>query len=396
MRTSMDNRIIELYRVKEVDGDVGIEIEMEGKALPPAPLGWRHAEDGSLRGNALEYVLVSPVPEDKVEHYLKQLDQQFKNAGSTLIPSDRCGVHIHINVQNMTFRQVINYACLYLLFENPLIEWCGEDRVGNLFCLRAEDADAIMERLIHALPYGTFANSFHRDGYRYASVNFDAIGKYGSLEFRAMKTTAKFVKPITTWASVLMRLKNKSLEFKDVLSTVQAFSVNNPIPFAKVILGPLYEEFACHGMEEMLRNGVRRVQDVAYAEQLKIEKPQPKLQIDKRGMQGPFRPAGEGGVAVAGNPAKINEAINKLVFEEHKALIRKAVVAAAPMPAPPKRDRNGKFAKKVGKNVQPKDIKIHGNDMFFIDEEGWNVPNDFWAAAAAGPRFEDREAPDRE
>jgi hypothetical protein len=280
---SKEPTILQLYEgvIRPTKGDIGIEIEMEGRDLPPACAGWRHDRDGSIGVNGLEYVLSAPVDHPKVDANLVNLQQWFDREGAVLEPSDRCGVHVHVNVQQMTFKQVVNYASLYLIMEEPLVNWCGEDRLGNLFCLDAGSADGIVERLIHAIPYGTFRHSFPRDGYRYASINFDAIGKYGSLEFRAMKTQAQFVRPISIWVDTLMRLKEQSLGFKDVLSAVNDFSVFNPIPFARRILGNLYEHYECPGIQEMLLNGVRRVQDVAYAEQVKrdLAPPIPKKNI---------------------------------------------------------------------------------------------------------------------
>jgi hypothetical protein len=266
----MADTIYDMYRdyIKPASGDIGIEIEMEGLNLPAAPNGWREAVDGSI-GHGLEYVMTKPVPFDKVESSLTTLQEYFARCGATLNPSDRCGVHIHVNVQKMTFKQVINYACLYLIMEEPLIRWCGEDRIGNLFCLDAGSADGLIERLAHAVPQGTFRYSFSRDAFRYASVNFDAIQKYGSLEFRAMKTHAQFVRPITTWVNTLWRIKEQSLLFPDVVSAVNDFSVSNPISFTRRVLGDLYREFECEGIQQMLLDGVRRVQDVAYAEQQK-------------------------------------------------------------------------------------------------------------------------------
>ena len=51
-----------LSRGKRTDGDVGIEIEVEGRRLPITEKYWRMEKDGSLRGpENMEYVLDRPM-----------------------------------------------------------------------------------------------------------------------------------------------------------------------------------------------------------------------------------------------------------------------------------------------------------------------------------------------
>ncbi|KKK75014.1 hypothetical protein LCGC14_2877970, partial [marine sediment metagenome] len=85
----------------------GIEIELEGTNLKyPISRFWNGKSDGSLRGDSMEYILRSPVHRDKTKSRLLSLKTELEEYHSTLNPSDRCGVHIHIKCQDAIYYQV--------------------------------------------------------------------------------------------------------------------------------------------------------------------------------------------------------------------------------------------------------------------------------------------------
>ena len=135
------HQLIPLRGRFEPPKEIGIEIEMEGQYLQIDPnKEWGFKGDGSLRGReAIEYITNGPIPREDVLKTLNDLlvhmakDRGYKDHPSLLEPSDRCGVHIHINCQDLTFFQTFNYIFLYLLMEQVLVGYCGESREGNMF-----------------------------------------------------------------------------------------------------------------------------------------------------------------------------------------------------------------------------------------------------------------------
>ena len=137
--------------IVDKDKEGGIEIEMEGRNLQlHRPTYWRQDNDGSLRGESMEFVLRYPCERAKVSGMLGYLQTKLKEQEATLSPSPRCGVHVHINCQHMKIQQVFNFSYLYYIFEDILMEYCGELRKGNLFCMTLEDAGGIIPSLIEA------------------------------------------------------------------------------------------------------------------------------------------------------------------------------------------------------------------------------------------------------
>lgn len=245
-----------------VDREVGIEIEMEGRNLAFGSRTWNVKGDGSLRGTGAEYVLISPIPSKNVYKILENLEKTLAKNGATLTPSNRCGVHIHVNCQHMWFTEVLNFVITYLILEDLLLEYCGEDRVGNLFCLRSSDAEELITALVNASGVGTFRHMM-RDDYRYAGVNLVSLHKFGSVEFRSLGTPAKLT-DITRWVEMLLSIRDFAISFKHPSALIESVSEGGAAEFARDVLGDNIKYINTSNMEDRVLAGIRRVQDIAY------------------------------------------------------------------------------------------------------------------------------------
>lgn len=250
----------------ELDGEVGIEIECEGNNLAKRiPSYWTTHADGSLRGESIEYVLAKPIKREEVKDALKVLNDRLAEAGSVVNESYRTSVHVHLNARNMNLRKVFNQLVLYMLFEDLLVEFCGKDRIGNLFCLRAQDAEQLIAVLTQALKTGRY-DYFHGDQLRYAAVNINALTKYGSLEFRAFRGTTNSA-DIELWVDILLKIKDAANNYHDPRQICTEFSMVGPKVFMATVLGPkisaVLEQFKDY--EKRLVSGVRLAQDIAFA-----------------------------------------------------------------------------------------------------------------------------------
>jgi hypothetical protein len=209
-------------------GDIGIEIETEFKG--PLPLStktnfWKTEADGSLR-NGLEYTSVGAIPFGKLEEAL--LDFEDMTKGYNFRESMRTSVHLHVNSCNLTMKEVLQVVTAYWLFENVLVEPHGSLRRGNLFCLRAKDAEDIVNEVVHlvrGLHYNEkkFSSQLWGDSYRYAALNLAALAKYGSMEFRFLSGTTD-TKEIHFWVDLLFHFwKNaSSMDIKDMVDLAGA------------------------------------------------------------------------------------------------------------------------------------------------------------------------------
>lgn len=247
-------------------GEVGIEIECEGHNLLQDPSKWwKGIADGSLRGESIEYILRAPIDRAKVLESLDLLSKELAQHGSRVDESYRTSVHVHLNAQPMKMRHVFNQICLYLILEDILVEYCGKERIGNVFCLRASDAEGMIDRIRRAIKKGEYAN-MGQDGMRYAAINTKALADHGSLEFRAFRGTVD-PKLINQWVEILLEIKDAAMKYDNPQQICVDFSVLGPKGFVQKVFTADNQRtiLAYPNVEKRLFDGVRLAQDIAYS-----------------------------------------------------------------------------------------------------------------------------------
>lgn len=257
-------KVIDIFKVGDVGGEVGVEIEVEGLRLPTPEHYWRKDKDGSLlEGKSAEYVLHIPLHREEALVAIDYLFKLFDISNSDLFDSIRTGVHVHLNVQKMEWVEVMTFLTLYFVLEELLIKYCGDSREGNLFCLRARDAKALIPYLT-AVMNTKDLRYLREDNIRYASVNLKALGDYGSLEFRAMRSPNN-AKDIKDWINILLQVKDASSSFKSPVDVISMVSKKGYAKFAHDCLGECIKFFKdVKGVDELIRNGIDNAQDLAY------------------------------------------------------------------------------------------------------------------------------------
>ena len=288
-------------------GEVGIEIECEGHNLLLDPSKWwKGIADGSLRGESIEYILRAPIDRAKVLESLNLLSKELAQHGSKVDESYRTSVHVHLNAQPMKMRHVFNQICLYLILEDILVEYCGKERIGNVFCLRASDAEGMIDRIRRAIKKGEYAN-MGQDGMRYAAINTKALADHGSLEFRAFRGTVD-PKLINQWVEILLEIKDAAMKYDNPQQICVDFSVLGPKAFVEKVFTADNQRaiLAYPNFEKRLFDGVRLAQDIAYSipdwTPVKVDALKPGDFMDVEGFPEPPRgrrgPAPLGGIPV--------------------------------------------------------------------------------------------------
>jgi hypothetical protein len=251
-------------------GEIGLEIECEGRNLFDTPFAWWTThDDHSLRSvddhKPVEYVLKVPVSEADLHKALMYLTRKLKDAGSEISESTRTSVHVHVNCQDMTIRELYCYICLYIIFEELLVDFSGPNRAGNLFCLRAKDSEFFITMLESTLKNGNFKQ--WKEDYRYTACNVNSVLKFGSLEFRSMRGCVD-IEAIETWVSLLLGIKKASSKYESPIEIFEDFTSLGPLPFFKKTfknkaLAELFENVP--RLSHKLWDGARLMRDVAYA-----------------------------------------------------------------------------------------------------------------------------------
>ena len=189
-------------------GDVGVEIEMEADGMPSADSVskyWRLERDPSLRGESGEFVLRTPLPVEDLDKAFTEIKKALKSHDTKVRDTYRAGIHVHVNVQELSPKQLITFIATYFMMEEVLLSYCDKSRSGNHFCLRMSDASYALDLISEAVAKSDLS-LLNTEDLRYASLNVTSLFKYGSIEFRALESTVDFNK-IKRWATVLHQLK---------------------------------------------------------------------------------------------------------------------------------------------------------------------------------------------
>lgn len=195
--------------------DVGIELEIEGAGIPrDNPPGWSYKEEHSLRGDCGEFVTRGAVKRSDIIKTVENLNEFFKKVGATVKPSDRCSTHIHLNMQDETFRVLYGTILVFTICEPILLRLCGTKRNGNLFCMPSYETGDLRRAMHHSSDY--VSRGMHYDWYqrgKYAALCTDHVPSLGTLEARCFPLSTDPA-VIDRWASWLCRMREVARDWK--------------------------------------------------------------------------------------------------------------------------------------------------------------------------------------
>ena len=244
---------------------LGLECETEGQSLPGVfDYFWTTVQDGSLRGG-LEYVSI-PLKPAQVDKALNQLHKKWVDENAKIKYSFRCSTHVHVNTQDMTLEQLMCMIFLYMMYENVFMNLVADERVGNRFCLRFQDAQHLTNEVSHMFTLIRQGEGVHalrnlrQDALKYAAFNLHTLRKYGTLEFRALEGTQDVAK-IAAWTEAIVRLRSTSMKWDDPAALYEAF-VNDPTELADNIFGHAPERFLKPGWQAQVEEGYSQNQAV--------------------------------------------------------------------------------------------------------------------------------------
>ena len=269
-----------IYNNKELFG-LEIETELLEDATNEGELvtldvegleSWLHTYDGSLKGmyNA-EWVLNKPLSFGKTVKAVSGLYDYLEGFG--VVDTVRAGVHIHVNVNGWSIERITRLLILYWLVETALISTMGgRGRLGNHFCLPIRDSDVSVFAFRSLLKYEYVIKNrglnefFKNEAIKYSAANLSTLPKYGSIEFRFLRTPTE-EEPIIRLLAFLNNLVRWSGTCKLSPSDIITGMSGGPIDESLVEIAPFLSELDLANPERktsVVRN-MRLVQSVAYA-----------------------------------------------------------------------------------------------------------------------------------
>lgn len=191
---------------------------MKGESL------WTPTSDNSLRNFGVEFILTDPLSLDGVKKALEEFDKRF--SGTPFIKdAPGTSVHVHVNIQDFTVTEIANFCTIWTLFENLLIEFCGETRRSNLFALPSRCSEGNVKLAVELFEYIERTKNLYRidEGYgKYAALNLCCLYSLGSLEVRSFRGCTDGEK-IFEWVRILNRISEASKRFDNPHSILDMY-----------------------------------------------------------------------------------------------------------------------------------------------------------------------------
>lgn len=222
----------------------GIEVEAENikTMLLKVPGSWKVVEDGSLKVEGMEFVTV-PIKLMYLEVELNRLFSAIPNASF----SPRTSIHAHMNVRDLTMKELELFLILYMVFEKCLYAISG-DRFTNNYCVPIYEAPYLARHFLTALASDTIKSNWSK----YHGLNLtpiwgesDASACIGTAEFRHMQGTNS-VTSIMNWCDILSCLKSAAKKMdKDTLYQTLVTHKTSDIMFVKEVFGSASHILTC-------------------------------------------------------------------------------------------------------------------------------------------------------
>lgn len=250
----------------------GIELEIEGQGVGMDGIpskNWHRKAEGSLRGESIEYVFQSPCDYNTSVERVNNLFRTFKKHNVRLNNSYRTSTHVHMNFLDKPMKNVINFFILHTIFEEVLAAYCGETRLGNLFCISARDNEDLVNMLERAVQGGNLME--FGENIRYCAANIAALNQFGSIEIRTMRG-ADSAEEVVEWLTILNTLYEYACS-KDCPAPWQLcehLSMDGPEGFLQRVFGRVNSDKLLNkwpvirDLRQSLYDGVRLIQMLAY------------------------------------------------------------------------------------------------------------------------------------
>ena len=168
---------------------------------------WMVVQDGSLRGeDAFELKTTGGLP----PHYVETALDHMWSYSRKWSASRRTGIHVHLNVCDLTWRQFSNLVSLYALLEPAIYTAAGDERSANPFSVPLYKDSFVSGRIALALMNQNETVPYLQQINKYGGLNLACVMKYGTVEFRHLRTTHDQTK-ILNWIKMIQVLRRYAM-----------------------------------------------------------------------------------------------------------------------------------------------------------------------------------------
>lgn len=240
------------------------------KALNELDGYWYSVKDGSLR-KGLEFIFVDGLKGANISEALKRMSafiEVYKKNGNTVTITERCSTHVHLDVSDISLKELNNLLLIYILVERILFAHINVARIKNNYCRPLINSSFFkFLNKINRLEYfngGTLISLIRENCDKYSALNLLPITRYGSIEFRHHPGSTD-MSNILDWINIILTIKKLAVSYsvediikevnnKGILALIELFGnttltqiANNPL-----YIKELYDQ-GCTDVKEILQ-----------------------------------------------------------------------------------------------------------------------------------------------
>lgn len=173
---------------------IGIEIENESLAISHgdvaralrASTSWVVERDGSLRGHEMGWEVKTSgrgLPLDQALLSLNELYPVLRDCSGVW----RAAIHVHVDATNLSWEQRALVLCMAYILDDSMFDLVSPERRESNFCVPlAQKAGQVLESIVSMVDGGEGTIDYGK----YSSVNAGSLLRFGTFEFRHMRTPA--------------------------------------------------------------------------------------------------------------------------------------------------------------------------------------------------------------
>jgi Putative amidoligase enzyme len=172
------------YPKEALQRHVGIEIEVEKCGETAFRVTkWNVEKDGSLRGHdAYEFKTFFPSTcqdgLDALAEFFGMVARKRAKGEGEFDFSERTSIHIHVDVRDLSTKEILSLTKLYAIFEKSFFDLVGRDRRHNIFCIPLSESALIGDAKKGNFWWGKWE--------KYCAINLAPLITFGTVEFRGM------------------------------------------------------------------------------------------------------------------------------------------------------------------------------------------------------------------
>ena len=196
---------------------LGFEVELEGgDGNWPQIEGWQTTDDGSLRGNRIEYIFAGPQGGLTAEASLLAFEEAMKVYQPQ--PTFRCSTHVHMDVRLLNWNQYEKTVLAYMVFEDSFFDQQDRYRRNSNFCIPFMNNDWFSSQFGRRVI--AMNSEMHKfDGVarwtKYSALNLNVTAQHGSIEFRGSEALVT-VEKLQSLALRMLSIRKMATDHADL------------------------------------------------------------------------------------------------------------------------------------------------------------------------------------